>query len=266
MTQTELGDAGEGDRPTSTDVYDHQAAARHYNETTNGADMDAAFAEIYERCRLFSMTSRERLYAVYKAVEYVQAARIEGAFVECGVWRGGSMMVAAEALRLFGGPSRDVHLFDTYEGLPQPDEADADIWGNDSRGWWAEKKTSERSSDWARSHIDEVRANMASTGYPPERIRYVKGMVEDTLPAEAPDRIAFLRLDTDWYSSTRHEMEHLFPRLVPNGIIIIDDYGHFRGARKAVDEYLAAHRIPLMLTRIDYTGRIAVKTHAGPVG
>ena len=89
----------------------------------------------------------------------------------------------------------------------------------------------------------------------------VKGMVEDTIPTQAPDKISLLRLDTDWYTSTKHEMQHLFPRLSRNGILIIDDYGHFKGAKQAVDEYLLAAEIPLMLIRIDYTGRIAIKIH-----
>ena len=85
------------------------------------------------------------------------------------------------------------------------------------------------------------------------------GRVEDTIPDQAPARIALLRLDTDWYESTRHELEQLWPRLAPGGVLIVDDYGHWQGARQAVDEYFAAHRVPMLLNRIDYTGRIGVK-------
>jgi len=92
-----------------------------------------------------------------------------------------------------------------------------------------------------------------------ERIHYVKGMVEDTVPEQAPEKIALLRLDTDWYESTRHELEHLFPRLSSGGILIIDDYGHWAGAKEATDEFIARHRLQLFLSRIDYTGRLAVK-------
>ncbi|HYM86681.1 MAG TPA: TylF/MycF/NovP-related O-methyltransferase, partial [Pseudoxanthomonas sp.] len=74
-----------------------------------------------------------------------------------------------------------------------------------------------------------------------------------------PECIALLRLDTDWYESTRHEMIHLFPRLCVGGVLILDDYGHWLGARRAVDEYLGEHNVPLFLQRIDYTGRYAVK-------
>jgi hypothetical protein len=110
--------------------------------------------------------------------------------------------------------------------------------------------------------LADVQANLRSTGYPPERIHYVVGKVEDTLPQAAPERIAILRLDTDWYESTRHELEHLYPRLTAGGVLIIDDYGHWAGARRAVDEFLARTESAILLNRIDYTGRIGVKPAA----
>jgi hypothetical protein len=106
---------------------------------------------------------------------------------------------------------------------------------------------------------ESVRATLLETGYPAERIHVVKGRVEDTIPAQAPDGLALLRLDTDWYESTRHELDHLYPRLVDGGVLIIDDYGHWEGARRAVDEYFETAAPPLLLGRIDYSGRIAVK-------
>jgi O-methyltransferase len=104
-----------------------------------------------------------------------------------------------------------------------------------------------------------VRQAVLSTGYDAARLHFVKGKVEDTLPAEAPPQICLLRLDTDWYESTRHELRHLYPRLARGGVLIIDDYGHWQGARQATDEYLAEQRIPLLLNRIDYGARIALK-------
>ena len=98
------------------------------------------------------------------------------------------------------------------------------------------------------------------TGYPEEKIHFVQGRVEETIPASAPDSISLLRLDTDWYESTKHELVHLFPRLSPSGVIIIDDYGHWKGCRKAVDEYFDTGDHPqLLLNRVDYSCRIAVK-------
>ena len=83
--------------------------------------------------------------------------------------------------------------------------------------------------------------------------------MEETIPGRAPERIALLRLDTDWYESTRHELEHLWERLEPGGVLIIDDYGHWAGAREAVDEFFAKRSDAPLLTRVDYTGRIGVK-------
>jgi len=104
-----------------------------------------------------------------------------------------------------------------------------------------------------------VQANLGRTGYPAERIHYVKGKVEETIPATLPSRIALLRLDTDWYESTRHELQHLYPLLSTHGVLIIDDYGHWQGARQAVDEYFAASAEPVFLHRVDYTARLVVK-------
>lgn len=102
---------------------------------------------------------------------------------------------------------------------------------------------------------------MRKTNFPEANLIYVKGKVEDTLPVNKPaGKIALLRLDTDWYESTKHELNILFPMLVQNGVLIIDDYGHWQGCRKAVDEYIQENKLPLLLNRIDYTGRIAIKS------
>jgi hypothetical protein len=114
-------------------------------------------------------------------------------------------------------------------------------------------------NSWHYVPVEEVRAAVLSTGYPAERVHMVEGKVEDTLPGAAPERIAVLRLDTDWYASTKHEMEQLYPRLSPGGVLILDDYGHYEGARQAVDEYFAEHGGRPLLSRVDYTGRVGVK-------
>jgi hypothetical protein len=114
-------------------------------------------------------------------------------------------------------------------------------------------------SVWCFSSIEEVKNNIATLNYPTEKVYFVKGKVEDTIPTTIPQKIAVLRLDTDWYESTKHELEHLFPLLVSGGVLIIDDYGHWEGARKAVDEYIEKNNLNILLNRIDYTGRIAIK-------
>jgi hypothetical protein len=152
---------------------------------------------------------------------------------------------------------RDLYLYDTFEGMTPPTETDVDYKGTSASALLANEARTEDSIWWAYAPLDAVRAAMTSTGYPEDRIHFVKGPVEETIPAHAADSIALLRLDTDWYQSTRHELEHLYPRLVPGGVLIIDDYGHHMGCKKAVDEYFAD--APVLLHRIDYSGRMVVK-------
>ena len=221
-------------------------------------DLEPAFLAMYDACRPYTRTSIERMYALYQAMSYLARARVPGAFVECGVWRGGSAMIAALAQAASGDTGRELWLYDTYEGMSAPGEHDRDWRGLAAAELMEKSKDQKETSVWCYSSLDEVRANMARTGYPAERLHFVQGKVEDTVPAQAPERIALLRLDTDFYESTRHELEHLYPRLAPGGVLIIDDYGHWAGARKAADEYLAKLPRPLLLQRIDYTGRLAI--------
>jgi O-methyltransferase len=239
---------------------DYQVLMREQHERAAFQDADPVFATLYERVKDFSMTSIERLYAMYKATEYVCRAGVPGSIVECGVWRGGSMMMAALTLQALGDISRELYLFDTYEGLPKPNETeDIDLWGHSAYNEWTRHRRTDESSDWALASLEEVRANLASTGYPSEKLFLVKGMVQKTLPTATLDRIALLRLDTDWYESTVCELENLCPLLTHNGVLIIDDYGHMRGQRKAVDEYFVRNGPFMLLNRVDYSGRIGVK-------
>lgn len=224
-------------------------------------DFDAEAVDTIRAVRQYTMTSDERLYALIQAIKYVVLAGIDGSIVECGVWRGGSMMAVARTLSRLGKVDVDLLLFDTYEGMSTPSNNDVDYRGVDAKLEFARTRTGADESDWCRATIAEVQNNLIATGYPPERIKLVKGKVEETIPSQAPDRIALLRLDTDWYESTRHELVHLFPRLSSGGVLIIDDYGHWKGCRKATDAYFASESIsPILLNRIDYTGRIGVKS------
>ena len=214
-------------------------------------------AALCRRVAPYTMTTPPRVYALVRAVEYVVARGIRGAFVECGVWRGGSMMAAALTLLRLGVTDRELYLFDTYEGMTPPTDFDVKPGGERAADLL---ETEPRDSDvWAIASLEDVREAVLGVGYPEERIHFVKGAVENTLPEAAPALIALLRLDTDWYESTRHELVHLYPRLVAGGVLILDDYGYWQGARKAVDEYFARHDAPLLLNRIDHTGRVALK-------
>ena len=209
---------------------------------------------IVERAKPYTLTSVQRLQAVIDAVRYIERRGIPGALAECGVWRGGSVLAMLLTLQDAGATERDVYLYDTFTGMTDPTEADTSPFDDAAR----EGAAYDYLFDPEHTGEDAVLALLAGTGYPRERLHAVAGPVEETLPAHAPEQLALLRLDTDWYESTRHELEHLYDRLSPGGVLIVDDYGHWEGAARAVEEFFAT-REPLLLSRIDYTGRIAVK-------
>ena len=225
-------------------------------------DADLYAGETIEVVRPYTMTSPQRVLALCEAIRYIVRNGIPGDVVECGVWRGGSMMAAARTLLHLGETSRRLYLYDTFEGMPAPSARDRDLGGAAAADILAAQPRDTENRYWCVADQRDVERALLSTRYPAEGIRLVKGRVEDTIPGTMPDRIALLRLDTDWYSSSRHELEHLFPLLQPGGVLIVDDYGQWQGARQALDEYVATSRVPLLLHRIDSSARIAVKVSA----
>lgn len=223
-------------------------------------DIDHEDGKILIAVRPFTMTSEERILALIDAVRYLVKHKIEGAMVECGVWKGGSMMATCLALLQAEESSRDIFLYDTFTGMTQPTDIDRSYDG--SLAAEQLRNTVQGTGVWCEASLDEVRANLLSTNYPAAKIRFVSGPVEKTIPDTMPSTIALLRLDTDWYESTRHELLHLYPKLVSGGILIVDDYGHWQGSRRAVDEYFAASGNRIFLHRVDYTGRLAVKSES----
>jgi O-methyltransferase len=221
-------------------------------------DFDRAFLETLRLVRPYTLGSPERVFAVCDAVRYVTRSEVPGAFVECGVWKGGSMMAAARTLLEVGDPDRRLYLFDTFEGMTAPGVLDRRHDGATAQAILGRERRADPESTWCRAPIEQVRTAMDLVGYPADRIEFVPGRVEDTIPEQAPSEIALLRLDTDWYDSTRHELVHLVPRLSSGGVLIIDDYGHWQGARRAVDEYLKESGLCLFLARTDETGRTAI--------
>jgi O-methyltransferase len=222
------------------------------------ADMEKEFLAIWKQSKQYTMTSVERGYALFKAVEHIVKHDIPGDFVECGVWRGGSACVAARSLLHFGDRTRDLYLYDTYTGMVKPTERDVSASNVPAQARW-EAQQADTHNEWCYAARADVEHNVRATGYPGDKLHFVEGKVEETIPAVAPERIALLRLDTDWYESTRHELRELYPRLVPGGILIIDDYGAWKGAREATDEYFAENDQKVFLSRIDMTGRLAIK-------
>lgn len=243
---------------------DAGAPAATKRDTTIESLLEPHEVELLDRCRPYTMASNERVIATADAVAYVVQRGIEGALVECGVWRGGSVLAMVLTLQRLGVDDRDVYLCDTFSGMTAPTEEDTSAFDPPALGTFEEAEAEGRRA-WDGLFGEEVyglegvRSLLLATGYPAERLHFVVGKVEDTIPAQAPERIAVLRLDTDWYESTRHEMEHLYTRVSRGGVLIVDDYGHWEGARRAVEEHFAATGEPILLARTDYTGRLGVK-------
>ena len=217
--------------------------------------IDADFQQVMQRVRGLTMVPWQALHMTYQAAKHVVRHAIPGDVVECGVWRGGCAILMAESMMLNGDTTRQIYLYDTFAGMPEPSQDDVSRFsGRPAIEKFRAQRKAEH-TEWCYASLQEVERNTASSRYPRERFTLVKGMVEETIPSQAPPQISILRLDTDWYASTKHTLEHLFPRLSPGGVLIIDDYGAWTGATKALDEYLATNAIRSMPYMDPGTGR-----------
>lgn len=215
---------------------------------------------IIDEVRPFTMTSPQRIWSLLEAVRYVTDMDVPGDFAECGVWRGGSVMAMARKLVNLGETDRQIWLYDTFAGMTPPTDSDVEASsGQSAESLMTHTEVGDGNNVWAFATRSDVEANVRLTGYPTGNFTFVEGDVAETLKVSVPEELALLRLDTDWYESTRTSLELLYPRLAPGGVCILDDYGHWKGARQAVDEYFdALGARPLMLP-IDYSGRIFLK-------
>ena len=232
--------------------------------SSNGNNLPAEVAWedrlLIDRVQPYTMTSPERLWSLIDGVRYVIEENLVGDFVECGVWRGGSVMAMALELNRLGVSDRNLWLYDTFTGMTEPTDTDVES-GTGKRAADLLRSTDvgDGNNIWCVAGRTDVEANVASTGYPTGLMTLVEGDVSETLHRTLPSEVAFLRLDTDWYESTKSCMENLYPKLVPGGVCILDDYGHWAGARRAVDEYFDKHGPRPFMHVIDYGGRVFTK-------
>lgn len=220
-------------------------------------DVDEQTREIIALARPYTMTGNDKLIALAAAARHVARTGIPGDVVECGVWRGGSIHTIARVFEAEGVLDREIHLFDTFEGMTEPTEKDVRAGDGRTAGELLEE-SSKTKWVWAVASLEDVQEGIRTLNYPWERFHFCKGPVEETIPSQAPDKIALLRLDTDWYESTKHELDHLYDRLVSGGILIIDDYGSWEGSREATDEFMEKLDNPPLMLRAGRS-RIGVK-------
>lgn len=199
----------------------------------------------------YTMTCELRINALYDTLEYIKCNNVQGDFVECGVWRGGNILGMCEYLRFNQIFNKKVWAYDTFKGMTQPEDVDVDLHNRKARDIFNKVR--------CESSLEEVRKNVSLSSFPKNNINYIVGDVIETLEIQEnlPYQISLLRLDTDWYKSTKKELEILYPRLSPKGVLIVDDYGHWQGSRKAVDDYFANSDI--LIEKIDYTAIKIIK-------
>lgn len=233
-------------------------SSAHTRLPVEATDDDAA---LIAALRPYTMTSAERLWSLINAVRYVTDEQLPGDFVECGVWRGGSIMAMARELQRLGAIDRRIWLYDTFAGMTDPTDTDVEAGtGVTAADMMSATAVGDGNNVWCVAGRADVEANARSTGYPFDRFTFVEGDVAVTLRESVPEQISLLRLDTDWYESTRLGLEILYPRLVAGGVCILDDYGHWQGARRAVDEFFESAGPRPYMHPIDYSGRVFIKT------
>jgi hypothetical protein len=210
-------------------------------------------APIWWRVKPYTKSSAERIVVLCQSIAYLEKHNIPGAIVGCGVGKGGGMMAAAMALMALESTRRQFYLHDTFAGMPAPAPVDVDWQGRPARDLLPSNQLHVRSS------LHDVKQAMMLTRYPWEKLIFVPGRVEQTIPEHTAGQIALLRLNTHWYDSTYHNLEKLYPRLADGGIMIVDDYGAWQGARKAVDDYFQKKGMQVPLQPIDFAGRFILK-------
>ena len=198
------------------------------------------------KCLEYTLTQAPRLQVLWNACQTAIGYGLTGSFVECGVYKGGSSMLMAYCL---GHNNKDypLVLFDTFKGMTRPTERDVKVQKGDTYFKKWEDCQKDGYTDWCYGSIEEVKDNLSSTGY--ENISYIKGDIVKTNMDLIKDlsimkSISILRVDTDFYESTKFIMNNLFPLVCDGGFVIFDDYYCWKGAKDAVDEYFEENGLP----------------------
>jgi len=210
-------------------------------------ERDHQFMLAHQIVKPFTMTSIERQYALWEAVKYLDRIQVPGTIVEVGVWKGGSAMLAGLCSKQLGLSNRAIHLYDTFEGMTEPSEVDVDCDGRPGERLWR--------SDYMKVSEEEVKENLSLCGCPEQTFFTHKGDIREAY--SFPMWISLLRIDVDFYDSTLSALKRFWRYLVSGGVLILDDYGYWAGAKKAADEFFEGQNV--FMHRIDTEGRLVIK-------
>ena len=232
------------------------------NNKTIIAEATASENLIMETSLKYSMTPKVRMWALLQSIKYILNLKIEGDIVETGVFQGGNLILCQKLLDIYEPKTnRKIFGYDTFEGMTEPNNYDVTYANKSAKKNLSKYKKDKNNKDsmWAISGYEETNNNiLESTIY--KNFQLIKGDVVSTLSDKKnlPKKISILRLDTDFYESTKKELETLYPLLSVGGILIIDDYGHWKGCQKAVDEYFKEKKIELFMC--DFSCRYFIKS------
>ncbi len=226
----------------------YELKCRNAHDKNFLANTSEEFQRLYLEAREVTMLSRERLFDLYSSVGHVIRHEIPGDIVEVGCWGGGALAIALSVVQA-NGSDKCVWGFDTFEGHPEPSPDELDVWGNSQLERFKELQA--QGADWCKVAIEDVQQNVAAICRSTDGLRLVKGKAEETLPIHYPERVSIIRCDVDWYEPSMATFRSLYPRLSSGGIVIVDDYGHHSGSKKAVDEYFG--ELHPKFTHIDYS-------------
>lgn len=244
----------------SPDLYDpdptiFEEKSRRAHALNFYKSLPGDFQNLFTKCKPFTMLSRERLYDFYTSINYIIDSKIPGDIVEIGCWAGGSISMARMALnqRNDDAMNRMVLGYDTFTGHSKPSNDEYDIWGKNQ----AERFDELQGEPWAMQSEETVMANIQNILGNHKGIKLIKGKIEDTAKTHKPKKISILRIDVDWYEPTYESLEQFYGILETGGILIIDDYGHHSGSKKAVDEFF--RNKPMKFFHTDYSCITSIK-------
>ena len=233
---------------------------KDWNKKVENLIVEASEQELeeFEKINEISLTSLPNRWSLLQSLHYINDNNIKGDIVETGVFRGANLVLINNFLNK-SNIDKKIYAYDTYAGQPEPSNLDFDLKGTSMIDKFSDLK--KKNIITVYCSLEKVKENIIKYSINDlSKIIFVKGKVEDTLDDERniPSQISLLRLDTDFYDSVKKSLEILYPKLISGGVLIIDDYGHFKGAKLAVDNYFKDKQ-KIWMHRVDYTCRLIIK-------